>query len=407
MNVILRKLGPVFGLAAVLLCAVPLGLAHLRHLYGAWNPLSDGTMAPSGTVDFYAYWAAFQAQKLGLNPYDPVSLDKVRSLSGLHFAGSYYYWNPPWLLVLTAPVLNLPFGKSASLWMGLSILLSILSPVLIWIAQKGKPDSLIPCVIAGMCFYPMLETLYWGQVGALVTIGVAGFVWASSNRKDFLAGSLLILASLKPHLLCLFFVVVAYWVVVEHRYRVLIGAVSAGIVLGAVARISAPDVFSQWLGNSARSWEHIATRRSATLVGFTRGLISDFTGGAPSWPLIAIPAAAALACLAWLLLRRKRVKWGRDLAPVLCCSVFTAPYGWAHDHLVLSLVQISTIGLVFGLDIARSKRRMICLEWLAFQLLALGLSFSFKPTYQFFWFPLGIFLLWLRSSSHLSDQPAW
>lgn len=406
MNVILRKIGPVLGLAVVLLFAILLTMGHLRQVYGAWNPLSDGTIAPAGTVDFYAYWAAFQAQKRGLNPYDPASLDRMRSLTGLRFAGIHYYWNPPWMLVLAAPVLNLPFEKSASLWMGLSVLLSVLSAVLIWITQQGKPRSLIPCVIAGICFYPMLETLYWGQVGALVTLGVAGFVWATWSGRDLLAGSFLILASLKPHLLYLFFVVIAYWVIVEHRYRVLFGAVAAGVSLGVVAWISAPDIFHHWLGNSARSWEHIATRRSANLVGFTRGLISDFTGLAPFWPLIAIPATSALASLGSLLLMKKRIKWSRDLAPILCCSVFTAPYGWAHDHLVLSLVQITTIGLVFGLDIDGSTRRMICLYWLAFQLLVLGLSFSFKPAFQFFWFPLGIFLLWLSSTSRLSDHPS-
>lgn len=400
----MRKLGPVFGLGAVLFIAIPLGMGHLRQLYGPWNPLVDGTVASAGTVDFYAYWGAFQALKQGMNPYDPDSLEKMQSLAGLRFSGTHYYWNPPWMLVLASPVLILPFQKSASIWMGMSILCSILSPVLIWITQKGKPGSLIPCVMAGICFYPMLETLYWGQVGALVTLGVAGFLWATFSRRDLLAGSFLILASLKPHLLYLFFIAVAFWVIVEHRYRVLFGAVAAGAALGVVTWISGPDVFQHWLGNSARAWEHIATRRSANLVGFTRGLISDFTGLAPFWPLIVIPAAGVLACLAWLLLRRKRIEWSRDLAPILCCSVFTAPYGWAHDHLVLSLVQVSAIGLATGLDNVKSTRRVICLYWLAFQLFVLGLSLTFKPAFQFFWFPLGIFILWLRSSSRLSDQ---
>jgi len=400
----LRKVAPASALAAVLLFAIPLGTEHLRQLYGSWNLLSDGTIAPSGTVDFYAYWGAFQAQKRGLNPYDPGSLERMRSFAGLSLAGTNYYWNPPWLLVLAAPVLNLPFEKSASLWMLLSILLSILSAVLMWASQNGQPPFLIPCVVAGICFYPMLETLYWGQVGALVTLGVAGFVWATWCRRDLLAGSFLILASLKPHLLYLFFVVVAYWVIVERRYRVLVGTFAAGASLGILVWLWAPDVFQHWLGNSARSWEHISTRKSANLVGFTRGLISDFTGSAPSWLLVAIPIISVLACLAWLLLIRKRIEWSRDLAPVLCCSVFTAPYGWSHDHLVLSLVQVTTIGLVFGGDIEGSKQRMICLHWLAFQLLVLGLSFSFRPAFQFSWFPLGVFFLWLTSSSYLSEQ---
>src|SRR5262245_28287241 len=95
-NATLKKLATVCGL--VLLFAIPLGVGHLRQLYGSWNPLSDGTIAPSGTVDFYAYWGAFQAQKRGLNPYDPISLERMRSLAGLSFAGTNYYWNPPWLL---------------------------------------------------------------------------------------------------------------------------------------------------------------------------------------------------------------------------------------------------------------------------------------------------------------------
>jgi hypothetical protein len=168
--------------------------------------------------------------------------------------------------------------------------------------------------------------------------------------------------------------------------------------------ITAPDSFQQWLGNSARSWDHIATRKGATLVGFSRGLMAEFTGRAPVWPLVAIPAMVALAFLVTLLWSKRRIEWSRDLAPILCCSVFTAPYGWAHDHLVLSLVQIGAVGLATSASAAKSTGRLICLYWLAFQLFVLGLSFTFQPAFQFFWFPLGIFLLWLVSSARLSGQ---
>lgn len=392
------------ALFATVLSISILTKVHLQESYGNWL-LTGGTVATAGTPDFFAYWRAFHAFKQGLNPYNQALPPETEYPAGFRFPDTYHYWNPPWMLTLMAPVLSLPFERAASVWMYVSILLVGLSGILMWHAGNGQSSALIPSVIASLCFYPLCETLYWGQTGALVTLGVAGFVWAASNRRDFWGGVFLILASLKPHVLYLLILAIGCWVVLERRYRVLVSAAAVGAALCAVTWAVAPGIFQHWLENSSHSWQHISTRRSANLVGFVRGSVFDLTGSSPGWPLWGIPAFTVMCFIAWLAVRR-RIEWGRDLALILCCSVFTAPYGWMHDHLVLVSVQASVVALAFRSECSSKVRTMICVDWLAFQLLVLGLSFSFKPAFQFFWFPLGIILLWRRTSARLAEKPA-
>jgi hypothetical protein len=391
----MTKYFPFLALIVALLLTVVLANWHLRRLYGSGWLLSDGSSAPAGTVDYVAYWKAFQAVKRDLNPYDPASLRQVQGLP-LNFGETQQYWNPPWMLVLMAPVLSLPFELSAAVWMCLSILFICAASLLIWKSQKGERNSLYPCLVAGLCFYPLWETLFWGQVGALVTLGVAGFFWAVRNKRDIVAGLFLIPVSLKPHLLYLFLLAVVFWVVTERRYRALASfAAGIGILCGSLW-IRSPILFENWLKNSGRSWRHIEGFRSANLVGFARALMVDFTGWAPVWPILVIPAATAAGFVVWLAFR-KRIEWGNDLAPILCASVVTAPYGWLHDHLVLSIIQTMAIAWAFERMDSIALRTMVCLDWLVFQALVLGLSFSFMPFFQFFWFPIGVFFLWMRS----------
>ena len=392
---------PFFALAAALVLTAVVVNWHLRRLYGGGWLLSDGSSAPAGIVDYVAYWRAFQAVKRGLNPYDPSSLPQVQDLT-LNFGEMQQYWNPPWMLVLMAPVLSLPFKLSAALWLYLSILFHGAASLLVWKSEKGGQNSLHPCLVAGLCFYPLWETLFWGQIGTLVTLGVAGFLWAVRNKRDIFAGLFLIPISLKPHLLYLFLLAVGFWVVAERRYRALASfAAGIGILCGLLS-ISSPLLFENWLKNSSRSWKHIEGLRSANLVGFTRALMVDFTGWAPVWPILVIPAATAAGFVVWLAFR-KRIEWENDLAPILCASVVTAPYGWLHDHLVLSIIQTMAVAWAFERIDSIALRTMMCLDWFVFQALVLGLSFSFMPFFQFFWFPIGVLFLWMRSVGRLRN----
>ena len=74
----LRKYGVPLVLAGTLLLTVFVAGRFLDRLYSVWW-LEDGTRAPAGTADFVAYWRAFQAVKMGLNPYNPDSLREVQS----------------------------------------------------------------------------------------------------------------------------------------------------------------------------------------------------------------------------------------------------------------------------------------------------------------------------------------
>jgi hypothetical protein len=391
----MRSTLPLLALAVALPIALLMVKGHVRYVHGNWDPAAMG--------DFFSYWGAFQATKLGLNPYDSASLKYVQTFTDFRREGLHRYPNPPWMLLLMAPILILPLTLSASIWMYLSIFLTCLSAVFVWKTQKAQPHTLVPCVAASLYFYPLWETLYWAQVGALVVLGVAGFVWAVRSRRDCWAGAFLVLVSVKPHPHYLFLLAVAGWVFLERRYRVVWSFIGGLTILCVMVWIWSPNIFRDWIESSASSWELVMKIRSNNLAGFVRGLMVDFTGQAPVWPLWFVPAVTAAALVSWLAIQKK-LEWGSDLAPILCCSVFTSPYGWMHDQLALSVIQAAAISLAFENSVVSCVTILVCLEWLAYQLLVLCLTFSFNPAFQFFWFPLGILGLWWRSRERLKEK---
>ncbi len=99
-----------------------------------------------------------------------------------------------------------------------------------------------------------------------------------------------------------------------------------------------------------------------------------------------------------------RVDWTRDLPLILSCSLFTAPYRWLYDHVVLSITQTLAIALALERQSSFALQTRTCMDWAVFQLLGAGLSFSFDhPVAQFFWFPLAVYFLWRKSLPRLGD----
>lgn len=154
----------------------------------------------------------------------------------------------------------------------------------------------------------------------------------AERGQDTLAGAFLALATIKVHVLYLFLLVVAWWVVRERRWRVVLGAVLAmALWIGALLLIaphSLADYAQAVAQNPPTQW------RTATLGGALRSVF----GPEHTW-LQFLPAALTVVLTgAWLLWRRPAISWPRDLAPVLLISAPAAIYGWSFDHTVLLVV---------------------------------------------------------------------
>src|SRR5262249_22911228 len=181
-----------------------------------------------------------------------------------------------------------------------------------------------------------------GQIGPFILLGITGFLLAERRGRLWLAGACGVLMAIKPHLVYLFWMALAAWVVrrpLSERWKVIAGGLLAGIVATAIPFACNPDVLSQY-------WDALTHRtpeqwKSPTLGSLLRELL-----GRERFSLQFIPALIGIAWLAvhgWLQ-RERSWSWSEQMPMVLLVSFATASYGaWPFDLVILlpAVIQVA------------------------------------------------------------------
>jgi hypothetical protein len=296
-----------------------------------------------GTIDFIQYWSAHQLLMSGQNPYDPALLYAVEVAQGLPDATPIMMWNPPWLVTFLAPVLSFDFLQACTLWLGVNLVLMALTGILVSATYLPgvRPEPLV--IVAMFLFEPHISTLRFGQLGILYAVSVAAFLYGVRRNDAALMGLALVPLSVKPHLFYLAFVFLAYWVLVERRWKVVAWALGGFGVLVVATLLQYPAALAQWV----RAFDTPPMQWAvATLVGMTRQIVFQLTREVPSWPLVVIPGLTTAGFVLWLALRRPRPDVIWRLPAILALSLFTAPYGWVFDQAQLVVIQVGLVALL-------------------------------------------------------------
>ena len=279
--------------------------------------------------DFIEYWTAAHALLKRQNPY---SLDLMRQLQQ-----PLSQQNDEVLMVVSPPqflpfVLPLGFVQSylfaRILWLVLSVGALVLGITLLWDLYGGDSDRLWIGLCVSALFFPVWHCLAVAQIGPLLLLGVAGFLWLERQRRPYLAGAALALTTAKPHLVYLIWLVLLFWSITKRDIRILAGAmVSILLALTAVLLLD-PAAISQYvdLARTGYVWTYVAG---------AGGLLRSWLG--PEKHLLQfVPMLPGLAALAYLWLRHESDWDWRDRMPLLLTiSVLTSAYGWPFDEVVL------------------------------------------------------------------------
>ena len=298
---------------------------------------------PVGGHDFIAYWSAYDVSIHGGNPYDAdVLADAQRSIpSQEDRTEAQRYWNPPWSLVLLAPVLALPFDVATALWFSLTMLGGVLAVVLAWRLFVPSVEAPPPLALAGsLLFLPFVESLQLGQMTVLVTVLVLGGFLALREGHEVAAGALLALTIVKPQAAFLALAVVALHLVATRRWITIRTGALTAVVVVALSWFLHPAAWDGWdVGRGSPTHWH-----SATVAAWLRSWLPG--DGAPSrWPLVAVPVLTLMALLAWAWPRREEMRW-EELPTVLAVSVLMAPFAWLADSVLLFPIQVVVMGAV-------------------------------------------------------------
>jgi len=339
------------------------------------------TYGALGSHDFIQYWSAGRLLLQGGNPYDPAALLKLEQAAGWPGVEALIMWNPPWTLALALPAALLPFGPATLAWLALQLALLLGCGVALWrFLAPGDQRTWIGLVLAG-AFVPAQSSLQLGQISLWLLVGVAGFLVAQRSRRDWLAGVLLALLMIKPHVTYLFWLSALWWAVRYRRPGVLAGWLLALAAGSGVAVAFSPGVFGYYWAAAASPPMDWAT---PTLGAWLRLAV----GSEHAWVQFLPALVCGIGLLVWLLRRRAPWKWEELAAPLLLVSVATAAYGWTFDQVVL---LPAVVDLVSRLRLAPRARKVAVLGALGFFELALMLQHRMQPNMFFdVWHPVAL-----------------
>jgi hypothetical protein len=349
--------------------------------------------ASVGSVDFIQYWAAHKLMLAGENPYDPLLMLAVQRPQGFADQEPKMCWNPPWLTTLLSPILGFSLRTSAQLWLGLNLVLTILVGLAIVVTYRGRLLMSPGLLAAFFLFQPIMSNLYLGQVGMLYALSTAGFLLAVSRQRDITAGFMLVLATIKPHLVYLVLPLLVYWMALRKRWRVLVGFVLGFVALVALTQTLYPGSIRHWVVTmSTRPPMHWVV---GTLVGVTRLLFQPTGSPVPAWPISVIPGLMLVLFCGWLAWRRPEPDLRRLLPGVLALSLFTAPYGWSFDQCQLLLIQVGLVALAGRDDVPQSVRRSVWTALASVQVAwTVEQALGFNQLHHYFWSALALFVVW-------------
>jgi hypothetical protein len=339
--------------------------------------------------DSIAFWAAGHLLLHHQNPYDPAAVLQLERSVGFREPGPQMVRNPPFALWIALPLGGLsPFGTGlvwtlmtvAALFVSLRLLRQILD------ADDHRR------LLLAYLFAPAIACVQLGQYGTVVALGVMGFLrWRGT--RPLVAGMCLTLAALKPHLLLPFWVALGCWIVARRAVGVAAGAILALAAATALAMWFDPELWHDYL--PILRVANVDAPHVPTMASF----VSDGMGAQGPWTAY-VPALAASIWAAWFYASRRQWDWTTEGALVLAVSIWTAPYSWVSDQMVL----LPAIGAV----LVRRPRSL--LTFAAIDLVALAPVIasvdSMSVAYQWMstaW--LAWYVLWTRGDAWREAAP--
>ena len=301
-------------------------------LLGLFLTIITHNYAPTiGAHDFIRYWSASRLLITGGNPYDANSLLTLQKAScpnlRFHEKDVVETWNPPWLLLIMAPLAILPFELSVRLWIFLSIFFLVLALFLTSEMALGSHyKRLFPLIlVAGFLFPNTLVMIKMGQISSLVLISLILGILFIQKKKDWLSGATLFFATIKPHLVYLVLMVILVWAIRKRRWKIWVGMALTGLFSSFIVWLILPD------------WPEIYMKKLFRMPYYdiycsTLGSFVDSVVGINYFGYIGILLLPLAFPLSKLILRDG---WLTAINLSLTGSIPLSPYGFNFDHVLL------------------------------------------------------------------------
>jgi hypothetical protein len=343
-----------------------------------------------GEQDFIRYWAASRLLITGGNPYDGKELSdlqiKTRPDLAIKEGDIVEAWNPPWLLLTLLPIGLMPFNLAVPIWVFLNVLLIVIALAMSWRFSGGDNNHRLFLIVlgSGVLFGNTIILIRLGQISTLILISLLVGFWLIQKDRDWLAGIIFLVATIKPHLTYLILFVLLIWSLQHHRWKILVSMVITAFFSAFLIWLVLPDWLSIYFQTILRlPFTNIYT---STLGSFSSEVLNlpilKFV------PFFLLPLAFPLAK------NMDKIGWFTTMNLTLVISIPLSIYGFSFDQVLLLPAIVQMIawitqglfssklawGIAFGLILT-----YVILLWM--------MSLKDLPYYWFFW--ISFLIMWL------------
>ena len=278
--------------------------------------------------DSIAYWSAARLTLDRQNPYDASSVLELERQQGYGEEKPLVLRTPPWSLFVVLPLGMVDAFRAWVAWVGLLLVCLVVSIRLcfkVYGDTQRPPDVFL---LAGYLFAPVPACLVSGQIGLVLSAGMALFLWLEP-KHPFRAGAALILPFAKPHLLVLMWVILPIWAISRKRWAVIGGFLTALAAASGIALLFDHSIFQHYhamIQQAAIGYEFIpALSGVVRLIFFRRQFWVQF-----------IPLGIALIWgVRFYARHRSDWQWRTHGLALMVVSMLVTPYAWLTDEVVL------------------------------------------------------------------------
>ncbi len=345
---------------------------------------------PIGVSDFNAYWAASRLLLEGRNSSDP---DNMLEMERAHFNPDQDFvmmtWNPPTLWVFMLPLAWMPFEVARSIWLLVNVALIVVSCLMLGLIYLPRGDiaPLLTYYLVMALFSPMLLAILTGQIVFLFVFGVAASMFLIKRERWFWAGMVLILTSVKPHMVMLVAPYLMFYMAMRRKWAGWIGLGVAGAVCLVILFILRPS----WIAD-------FSALLDAPPIDWATPTISGFLSLYGVGPWLRYVGIGSLLLLPLFLCRPKPVSLETAASVLILLTVPTTFFGWSYDQSVLLVPIAQIVGWLFGPVRSVVGRWAVIAAMVVTMVVNMAQRVAKTSDVYFFWVPLAWGMIYALAS---------
>lgn len=357
--------------------------------------------------DSIEYWAAGTLLVHGHNPYSESDVLALEQSQGFAAPNPLMVRMPPWSLWMVLPVGLFNAFWAWVLWLAAlfaSLVFGIRASWQIYGTGERPPAAFL---VAGYLFAPVAACLVSGQIGLLLLLGIVLFLLIE-QKHPFLAGVVLLIPLVKPHIFVLLWPVLAVWILTRRKWPIMAGFLSAFVVAIVLALAFDTSIFHHY--REMMQQEAIQNEFKPALSGVIRVLFfrNHF------WVQFVPMGIGFLWSARYFWKNREHWNWQQHAPALLVVSTLTTPYSWMSDEVVLLPAILQGVLWLQGTKLkVRSQLVILLFVCLNFLLLLILKAQVAPGTGIYFWSSL-VWFSWYwfahrfspNQASYLSTQNA-